>query len=163
MSTFSVRHARPSMDARPFETEIANFIAALTALGVLNLFTPIFSKLGGRLSSLPPEVVVAGLKGDPFNAAKVEDFVDGTPTFSEGSFWQKVHYFHNSNIHSSMLKIPCLPSYTGGNCCYFSCKEQPSSIGATTYGHLVAICYAIFHCSSRLYLLCSCRFVFWLS
>jgi len=77
------------MDARPFETEITNFIAVLTALSVLNLFTPVFSKLGGFFSSSPPEVVVAGLKDDPFNAAKVEDFEDGTP-FSEGPFWKKV-------------------------------------------------------------------------
>jgi len=108
------------MPARPFETEITSFIAALTALSVLNLFTPIFSKLGGFLSSFPPEVVVAGLEGDPFNAAKVEDFVDGTATFSEGPFWKKVFYM--SNNHSSMLKVPCLPSYTGRNCCCFSCK-----------------------------------------
>ena len=78
------------MPARPFETEITNFIAALTVLSVLNLFTPLFSKLGGFLSSFPPEVVVAGLKGDPFNAAKVEDFVDGTAALSEGPFWEKV-------------------------------------------------------------------------
>jgi hypothetical protein len=78
------------MDARPFEKEITNFIAALTALTVLDLFTPVFSKLGGLLSSFPPEVIVAGLKGDPFNAARVEDFVDGSPTFSQGFFWQKV-------------------------------------------------------------------------
>jgi len=78
------------MAAKPFETEITNVIAALTALSVLNLFTPIFSKLGGFLSSFPPEVVVAGLKGDPFNAAKVEDFVDGIAAFSEWPFWEKV-------------------------------------------------------------------------
>ena len=77
------------MPTRPFETQIANFIAALTALSLLNLFTPVFSKFGRFFSSFPPEVVVAGLKSDPFNAAKVEDFVDGT-TFSEGLFWEKV-------------------------------------------------------------------------
>ena len=81
------------MPARPFETEITNFIAALTALSVLNLFTPVFSKLGGFLSWFPPKVVVAGLKGDPFNAAKVEDFVDETATFSEEPFWEKVFLY----------------------------------------------------------------------
>lgn len=78
------------MDARSFETEITNSIAAFTALTVLNLFTPLFSKLGGFFSSFSPEVIVVGLKDDPFNAANIEDFVDGTPTYSEGAFWQKV-------------------------------------------------------------------------
>jgi hypothetical protein len=109
------------MPARPLETEITNFIAALTALSVLNLFTPVFSKLGVFFSSFPPEIVVAGLKDDPFNAAKVEDFVDGAATFSERPFWEKVFsYFRN--IHSSVLKTPCLPSYTGTSCCCFSYK-----------------------------------------
>jgi len=77
------------MDPRPFETEITSLIAVLTALSILNLFTPVFSKFGGFVSSSPPEAIVADLKDDPFNATKVEDFEDGTP-FSEGPFWQEV-------------------------------------------------------------------------
>ena len=94
------------MDARSFETKITNFIAALTALSVLNLFTPLFSKLGGFSSSFSPEVIVVGLKTDPFSAAKAEDFVDGIPTFSEGVFWQKVFPYFEYPLIDAQNALP---------------------------------------------------------
>jgi len=108
------------MPARPFETEITNFIAALAALSVLNQFTPAFSKLGGFFSSSPPEVIVEGLKDDRFNAATVEDFVDGTPTLSAGPFWEKVFSYVEYRLIEA--QILCLPSSTGKSCYCFSCK-----------------------------------------
>ncbi|KAF8962574.1 hypothetical protein BDZ97DRAFT_1920389 [Flammula alnicola] len=80
-----------------FEAEAAVFTAILATLSLLTLLTSSL-KLGQFLLRFPAESVIAGLKGDPFNIAKEEDFSDGFPTRSTDHFWAKmlgrppVHY-----------------------------------------------------------------------
>lgn len=99
---------------------LASFLALLATGSFLTFYTPIARHLG-RFSIISPDLVLEGLKGDPFIVAtNKDDFLDGHPTRSSGSFWGKVCLEELETPQHSITRFLCIDIHSEDRHCHSS-------------------------------------------